>query len=229
MRARTCGPAMASRAPRCRTCVANAAESATLAGPHGRTAASHWALSGSAVRAKRVAQQRRWRASPTRRPDQQPVVAPPGRHLDHAIMLHVPPVMPVDTLRTAPHLTIIKVGLRRPRGRVVQVLMEDLAVAQRQVACALEGLGQRRRVGHCRAEVRHEIVYAVRVGAQTGEQAGARGRARRHRGVRSVEAHGLVGQRVHVRRDGEPVTVAAQCRPQVIDEYHQHVERRGGR
>lgn len=46
--------------------VSDAAESAALAGPHGRAAASHWGLSGSAARPERIAQPGAWRVSPRR-------------------------------------------------------------------------------------------------------------------------------------------------------------------
>ena len=49
-----------------RTWVLNAAASATLAGPHGRAAPSHWALRGSAARPECAAQPAAWRVSPWR-------------------------------------------------------------------------------------------------------------------------------------------------------------------
>eukprot|EP00964_Phaeocystis_antarctica_P098834 scaffold64787_cov66-Phaeocystis_antarctica.AAC.2 len=60
------------------TWVSIAAESATLAGPHDRTAATHWALSGPTVRFECVAQPGARRVRP-RRPGQQAVAPPRGR------------------------------------------------------------------------------------------------------------------------------------------------------
>ena len=60
--------------------VFNGAESATLVGPHGRTAASHWALGGSLAAPESAAQPGARRDS-LRRPGQR-AAAPPRRRLD---------------------------------------------------------------------------------------------------------------------------------------------------
>ena len=126
-----------------------------------------------------------------------PLVARPLRlHVGREPVLVISPATPPATgahprRATKTSVAVVAVGefsLRAPRERVVEKLVEDLAVAHAEVAGLSEALRQRHHVWHRVAQVGDQVHDTVPVGPHAREERGARWRAVRDAGVRAREA-----------------------------------------
>jgi len=116
----------------------------------------------------------------------------------------------------------------RPRGRVVEAAVIQLAHTLDEIAVLLEQLRQRHHVGQRFAEMGLQVPDLRRVGPRAGQQAGPRRRANRLLTVRPVERDAAASQPVQVRRVDVAHAVRAELRAQVIHGDKQHVRALGG-
>eukprot|EP00964_Phaeocystis_antarctica_P045896 scaffold26465_cov59-Phaeocystis_antarctica.AAC.2 len=159
------------------------------------------------------------------------VARPLRPHVDGEPVLIIPPAAPpaasAHPRRAAtPSVAVVAVGefsLRAPRQRVVEVLVEDLAVAHADVARLSEALRQRHHAGHLVAQVGDQVHDAVPVGTHARKERRARWRAVRDAGVRTREERAACCEGVDVRRVRSAVAVSSEVGPQVVDDEQEDV------